>query len=354
MRVPIRLVCLLWALVAFAALPAGASAKPHSSVRPKSLHLSFRASASKGYSVSVRTDGHRQVNVEVVKDDFIGIYKALGHVSRKGIEADLGRFGKVSLRFRSKSGPKRVKGLPLPPPLREDCRGRRPVSETGVFVGNLRFEGEHGYTRVVAHRLAGRVTRSYKRICRPSDKHKLLDTTTLRRKDRPRPESLLLSAVAKEHGVGRFFATAAIEIEPAHGKHPAEGLSIDVAVRGEKVEDVAVLKLILLFDDGVSLTASPRRVKPVTVEATPSDPFVGTGSYLEAPGQSPSWSGTLGIRMPGNGVVPLAGPEFEVEFCRAISEREFDKCSEPTLPRPLREPFRALLSGKRLPLPTLG
>lgn len=353
MRASLRLVCLLCALLGLAAMPAGASAKPRFSVRPKSLHLSLDLPASKGFAVSLHTDGHRQVSIEVEKDDFVAVYKTLGHVSRRGIRADLGRLGQISLRFRGRSGPKRVTGLPLPPPLRQSCRGRRPVRESGVFVGNLRFEGEHGYTRAAAHRLAGNVTRSYKQICKHSGGHRPLRAAASRRRNRG-PEILLLSAAAEERGVSRLFTAATIEVAPAHGKEPAEGLSIDIAARSEKVEGVAVLKLILLFDETLTLTASPRRVKPVTAEATPPDPFAGTGTYLEEQGQPPSWSGTLGVHMPGNGLMPLAGPEFEAELCRVASERDLENCDEETLTRPLRRPLRAtILSRAAAPTPSL-
>jgi hypothetical protein len=308
-------------------LSAPATAKPGVFVKQKSLHLSFRLPTSNGYEASVKTSGHRQVQISVDNRDFIAAYKTLGRVSRKGIEADLGRFGQISLRFHSKSGPKRATGLPLPPPLRDRCRGRRPVRETGVFVGNIRFLGEQGYTRAVAHRLKGSVARTYKQICRHNrGLRPLAGAATSKRKDRP--EAVILSAAAKERGVVRIFLTASIADESDLEKKGAEGLSIDVAGIGEKLQCLAIAKAVIVLDGTISLVASPRATRPVSVNATPPRPFAGTGSYLEEKGQPPSWTGTLGIHLPGSGLVPLTGPEFEAEFCRAVSEREFEQCDE--------------------------
>jgi hypothetical protein len=321
-------VCLVWTACALALVaPANAAAKPGVFVKHKSLHLHLKPTTSKGYGVSIDTSGHRQVQISVEKGDFLAQYKALGRVSRKGIEADFGRFGQISLRFRSKSGPKQVTGLPLPPPLRDRCRGRRPVRETGVFVGNVRFVGEHGYTHVIAHRLKGNVARTYKRVCR-HHRGLRVPAGAAASKGKDRPEAVILTATAQEHGASRIFTTASIADESDLEKKGAEGFSVDLARLAEKVEGVAIVKLVFLLEGTTSLVASPRAARPVTVDVTPPQPFAGTGSYLEEQRQPPSWTGTLGVRLPGSGLVPLAGPEFEAGLCRAISEREFERCDE--------------------------
>jgi hypothetical protein len=324
-----RRLFVLAALLALA-LPATAAAKPGFFVKHKSLHLHLKPTASKGYEVSIETSGHRQVQISVEKGDFLAQYKALGRVSRKGIDADLGRFGQISLRFRSKSGPRRIAGLPLPPPLRQRCRGRQPVRESGVFVGSIRFLGEHGYTHVIAHRLKGNVARTYRQACRHNrDLRASASGAASRHKDRA--EAIILSASAVEQGVFRVFSATSIALESERKKDGGKGLSLYIVGLGEKVEGVVVIKLMFLIEDTISLVASPRRAKPVTVDVTPPRPFSGIGSYLEEQGQPPSWSGTLGVRLPGSGLVPLAGPEFKAEFCRAISEREFERCEEAEL-----------------------
>jgi len=320
-RVGALLACALLAL----ALPTAASAGGHAIVKKKSLHLDFRLPAQQGYSISVRTDGHRQIQIGVTRDESFAVYTALGHVTRKGIEADLGRFGQISLRFRTKSRSRQepLDGL-LPPPLRRKCKGRLPVRERGVLAGNVRFEGEHGYVRTVAHRVPARLTRSYKSVCRWKSDARAGASAT-----RPKIEALMLSLDAHRQGVERALTLFSIPL-PTKNKKDPEGITIAVALRKEKVERVGTTKAALLFDDIAGIAASPRGKKPLSAEVKLPAPFAGTGTYLEEPGQEPSWSGDFGVHLPGSGLVPLTGPEFAFAFCRAISEREFDRCFDRT------------------------
>jgi hypothetical protein len=304
-------------------LPATASAGQHAIVKQKSLHLDFRLPASQGYAVSVHTSGHRQIRISVEKGDSIAFYTGLGRVSRKGIEADLGHFGQISLRFRRKSR-SRADGLNavLPPPLRQRCRGRAPVLERGPLVGNIRFEGEHDYVRAVAHRVKAHLVRGYKRVCRWKSGARAGTSAA-----RPQVELLTLSLEAHRQGVERDLDMFSASL-PGKGKKHPEGLTIAVALRKAKVEGVGTLKAALIFDDVVGITATPRGKQPIIAKAKLPDPFEGTGTYAKEPGQEPTWSGDFGVHLPGSGLVPLTGEEFEFDFCRAISVREIERCSE--------------------------
>lgn len=305
------------------ALPAAASARPHAIVKPKSMHLDFRLPASKGYAVAVHTSGHRQIRISVERDDSLAFYTGLGRVTRKGIEADLGQFGHISLRFRPKSK-SRGGGLNdlLPPPLRQKCSGRTPVFERGLLVGNIRFEGEHGYVRSVAHRVKAHVSRAYKQICRWKSGARAGASAA-----RPRVEVLTLSLEAHRGGVERDLDMFSASLPGKEKKHP-EGLTIAIALRKAKVEGVGTLKAALIFDDIVGITATARGKQPVIAKAKLPDPFEGTGTYAKEPGKEPTWSGDFAVHLPGSGLVPLTGEEFEFDFCRAISVREIERCSE--------------------------
>lgn len=315
------------------ALPTAASAGQHAIVKRKSMHLDFRLPASKGYEVTVHTSGHRQIRIGVEKDDSLASYTGLGRVTRKGIEADLGRFGHISLRLRTKSR-SHGHGLNeiLPPPLRQRCRGRAPVFERGLLVGNIRFEGEHDYVRAVAHRVKGHLTRAYKQICRWKAGERA-GASAARREI----ELLTLSLEAHRQGVERAFIMLTVPLPTKDDKKP-EGLTIAVATRKQKVEGVGTTKAALVFDGIVGLTVSPRGKKPLTAVAKLPAPFAGTGTYTVEPGREPTWSGDLGVHMLGNGLVPLTGEEFEFDFCRAISEREIERCIEKSKP-PAARPF---------------
>lgn len=309
------LVAFVCALALAAALPGAANAEPPYLVKPKSLHLKIPLPASNGYSASLTTEGHRQVTLSLAKDETVARYVALGKVTRKGIEADFGAFGRVSLRFRSRSR-SHPQGIPqalLPPPLRERCKGRSPVREDGIFTGNVRFAGEHGYTQVKASRLKGSVLRSYKRVCKRPGR-------AAASKAKTEAESFGLLAAARRGGVRRDLILGEVSV--------GRDLSLTIAIGGlqEKVGRVAVQKFSIVFDERDSVEVSPVGVKPITAEVKLPEPFEGQASYLDEGPSPASWSGDLGLRLPGSGLVPLAGTEFEVDLCHGPGLEKFDRC----------------------------
>jgi hypothetical protein len=310
---------LVCALAALLVLFAGtASGKPGYVVKPENLRLSLSLPASNGYSASIQTEGRRKVRLKVFKGSIASTYVARGRVSRKGIEADFGDFGQVSLRFKRTSrftprGP--FAGMSLPDYLHERCKGRPSQGEKGVFLGNVSFDGERGYTQIASHRLGGKVVRTYKRVCKPGvDPFAQLGF---------RPEVVSLGAGAQDLGVRRFVV--GIEISMAIS---GEKLTSALVVGGERkrVGDVGIAKRALAFVD--SLEVSPAGRRPVTAEVTSERPFEGTASYLGEGQAPPTWSGTLGVRLPGSGLVPLAGPEFEAEICRGSGKAGLDRCTD--------------------------
>ena len=291
-------------------LPAIAAAKPGYTVKPKSLHLKLSVPASNGYSASIATNGHRQVELKVIKGDVLARYTVLGKVSRKGIEADFGSFGQVSLRFRAKRRykPSLIPGLELPKLPRHRCKGRPTVAESGVFVGNVRFEGESGFTQVRANRQKGTVKRSYRRVC----KGDLLPFA-----DKIRKENVVLTAQAKQLGVTRILIAAQSSLSFGD-----EEFSFAIAIGGEKskVGRVAVSKAAFLIEERKAFTVSPIGKKPLTARMKLQKPFEGTATYLDEGNLPPTWTGNLGVRLPADGIVPLVGSEFEAKFCRSAGD----------------------------------
>lgn len=323
-----RLVLVLAMAAATLALPAGAAAKPGHTVKPKSLHLKLKLPATNGYRASLVTNGHRQVVMNISKGDFFAKYVALGKVSRKGIEADFGPLGEISLRFRGKRRyhPSLIPGIKLPKFLKNKCKGRRAVAESGFFVGNIRLEGENGFTRIRDNRLRGRVTRSYKRVCRGNSPFA----------GKLREEGAFLSAEAKRFGVTRVLAVVEATVS-AEGKRVS--VTIAVAAEQKKLGRVAVSKVMLLIEPLDSFKISPLGKSPLRAKVKLRKPFEGIGNYLDDGTAPPTWSGNLGIRLPGSGLVPLAGPEFETEFCRGEGVAFEDCLDAVTEEPPLRAPY---------------
>lgn len=328
-----RLAVLLCAAVAIAAPAADAWAKPGYQLKERLLRVNLPLPASNGYSARIETEGHRQVTLRVSKGAISIEYKTLGKVSRKGIEAGFGPYGQVSLRFRAKSRGRAtlIPGLNLPD-LWPNCKGRDPVLERGIFHGNVRFEGERGFTEIKAHRMKGRVRHNYRQVCRRDGRRAGASALKLRQK------FAFLGAHAQIDGVTRYFAL--LQFSLSFGGE-TEVITGEIAGRREKVGRVAILKSGFGLRESrlPVLVASPLGSDPLTAEVNPAKPFSGTGSY-QAEGNMPAtWTGTLGIRLPGSGLVPLAGPEFEALLCQSKSEAEFSRCVERLAPV-IQQPFR--------------
>ncbi|HSS40933.1 MAG TPA: hypothetical protein VLK37_00115 [Solirubrobacterales bacterium] len=295
-------------VVAALALPATSAAKPAYTVKPKSLHLKIPLPASNGYSASIRTSGHRQVVLTFFQGSYQITYTTLGEVTRKGISADFGKLGHVSLRFRAKRPPE---ALPLPFLMRE-CKGRKSIEERGVFLGSVRFRGERGFTRIRSHRVKGQVQRFYRRVCKgPS----WLRASASRASE---PESSVVSAEAGSDGIKRTFGSV---------ESGAIGLAVDVATLESKVDGVAIVKTAFTLDEAV-FHLSPLGKSPVKSRMTPAWPFLGSATYLAEADRPATWMGSLSVRFPGSGQVPLAGPEFDADLCRSSSTNEFIRCQE--------------------------
>ncbi|HEV2790861.1 MAG TPA: hypothetical protein VGV69_06140 [Solirubrobacterales bacterium] len=310
------LAILACAVAALAALPAAAAAEPGYVVKEKSLNLGLALPADNGYFATLQTEGHRKVTLTVEKGFFSASYTALGRVSRKGIEADFGELGQVSLRFRGKS---RFRGDGSS--SRSECRGRAPVRERGIFHGNVRLSGERGYVKVRGNRLRGVAVRTYRRTCK-------LDPKASASKADERFEIVSVEALAKRFGETRLFVLT--EGSFPDGKERTAQLLVAGAGQKKKVGRVAVFKLLLLFlTEGYdALEITPRSADPLVAEVKMRKPFAGTGTYLEEGKLPPTWSGDFGIRLPGSGLVPLAGPEFEVQLCRSSTGREILACAD--------------------------
>lgn len=295
--------------MAVLALPASAAAKPGYKVKPKSLHLRLELPASKGYTATIETSGHRQVVLRLAKGGVVATYTALGRVTRRRIEADFGSFGHVSLRFRGKRTyhPKGLLSF-----LYKRCKGRKSVGERGIFVGGIRFEGDRGFARVRAHRVAGVAIRNYRRVCKNGFR---ASASAIK----PSEEDLFLLAQAKGGGVLRSFLGF---------KSPLLGVTFAVGSERTKLGRVGILKSAISITQPRAIRISPRSEGPVTAKVKVARPFEGSASYLDEGEAPPTWSGTLAVRLPGSGLVQLTGPEFEAEICRAFTGDELLRCSD--------------------------
>jgi hypothetical protein len=320
--------CTIAVAAAFSLLPVPASAvaRPGDEVRPRSLHLTMSAAGTRGYGISVDTKGHHRVTLTVSKNGQLASYTTRGEVSRHQVKADFGRFGRVALRFHGKRRP-----FPAPPQRqskprtkRTVCRGRGPQREVGRFHGAIEFDGQHGYTRLAVGKLRGEVRRSYRQVCRQVP-------VVRKHKEHHSREAVASSADADPFGfnltllsarsrVGRTLTRlTAISLEPPRGiPVPRKDLfSIVTASLQERVGRVRIYRSAIQQAAPGKIKISRRGADPATARLALDSPFSGRAHYRAASEGSPaSWTGDLGVRLLGSGLLPLTGPQFHVVLCR--------------------------------------
>jgi hypothetical protein len=342
------------AAVALLCLPGAAAARPGDEVRPRSLNLSMWAQAPRGYDVSVETFGHHRVILTAQKGNQIASYMVRGKVSRHRIEADFGRFGQLSLRFRGeprpfRTAPRKDTGRPA---RQRRCSGRDPEREVGRFRGTIEFDGQRRFTRLAVGELGGEVRRSYRQTCRVIPRRRAAAIAGSSAAAGGATFNMtLLSARAR---VGRALVRfSAMNLEPPPGiRLPEDSLfSLVLASMKERVGRVRIIRSTFLTADPGQVQISRRGVLPAKAKVALGSPFSGTALFRGASDTSPAnWTGGLGVRLLGTGRLPLTGPRFRATLCRVsvfqtrspcVRRAEASLAAQSSGPRPL--PLAALV-----------
>jgi hypothetical protein len=253
-----------------------------------------------------------------------------GSLARGVIRARLGSLGRIALRFRP-NGKVRKR------PTRRDCEGRPALTEYGTFIGHVEFNGEGGYLHASSTRGPGKVDRSFRLKCK---KGAALDLGSKSLREYAAPGfGIILSS---DHGIVSLLdATGhdhgrSIWIKAAHQAGAGPGAEVWLGTlesqagmaigRGAYVEGVP----------GTLLTSLPG-AHPATATLAPPAPFFGEAHYLEKSATSHSWTGDLGVNLPGL-TLPLTGSGFYTSLCVVSPLKVPDGCDF-LKPKPL-EPER--------------
>jgi len=229
------------------------------------------------------------VKAEKSRPDYLveTTYSFVGTSSSEGIEADLGGFGEISLRF-TPSGEAQTKTFRH---LAKGCTGpRKIVRQPGVFTGKFRFEGEAGYTRLEATEASGSVGTAAFFLC------STFGSGSPQKKHHARPPTYL--DVATEHRKRVFSASLT-----GHGRRAGFAAfsreTIGAASIARWASVVGAPSMLHFAPDLSSATVAP----PL--------PFSGTATFKRRPkGSPPFWSGSLAVSFLGEENVPLTGPSF--------------------------------------------
>jgi len=328
------LVCAVAAL----ALPAAAAAKPGYYVEKPSRVVILQREASHGYYAFVFGVNRHNLTLSISGEAGAANYVVRGRVSGEKIEGRFGNLGRVAMRFVPE-------GEPDLGELPRNCEGEPPVEREGHFVGQLRFAGENGFTRVRAARAEGVVLGLPRRVCkgrRPEI-------------EQPLPPGRLtsLSALPSRPGLPRFSVYGQEPRVPQQTPRVAEE-AVHIAFLSEKRSGMSITRQASAFTTAETFTVSPLGQQPDTATVSPPAPFSGTATFEEQADGTARWSGDLKVELPGRGAIPLTGPDYRARLCRSFAcFCPGDACGGTIVisgrPQPMRLPR---LAARVLPAPT--
>lgn len=315
------------ALVALGAASTAAAA-PDTYVREPSLQLALFAKASHGYKLWVETNGHHQVALIASRSGTSATYTTTGRVSRKGIEADFGGLGEISVRFRGRL----EAGRPNP-----QCHGRRAQFGFGTFRGTIRFRGEHGFASVDVSRAPGLLFRSYRQICKrersPLPKPKPKKHGGGRGGTQPDGEGSLFDDLQARmltvggETEGKQAIMQAVSLVLPSERRADLGFTVLIGATLERRDGIRIERAALAFAGANVFAVSGGEGAPTRVGVVFPKPFEGRAKLVQERGEPSIWSGTLALPLPGAGRVPLTGPGLAAIFCQLSLERAETPCT---------------------------
>lgn len=268
----------------------------------------FDIDAKRGYRLSVIAEGNL-VALEISRprkraqrdslaarfDQAVTAYVARGTVTPGRIAASFGKFGSVDMRFRPS-------GRAIESHFRRRCRGADHITKLlGVFVGNVRFQGERRFLAVRAHRAKGSVRSPLRLECSGGPIRPTSQARSARAVRTPP------SAVPTFLSVGRRQTVNSTELLAFSAGKATLLLVVDAKSLGTMAE----------FHYALSLTPAKALVANEALTAAtlkPPAPFDGKGTYRAAPDGTTRWSGSLSVIFPGAPRLPLTGDQFEAEL----------------------------------------
>lgn len=280
------------ALAAFSCFPAGAAAHvPHGRPAAKQW-IDVDLEGSDGYSIHVSVNPRRHLVLLVTKEGFSAEYMTRDLAAATNlVKAKLRGLGTISVRFHPR-GAVRHPSLP-------GCRSRRPTVQPGVVRGTIEFAGERKYTQVKVHEAEAAIEEPKSWLCRYGVKFE------------PNPHEREWVSKFSAEGDGVYLLARKYEPGVIDG-----GQVIYWVESGEVFETAGRAPLTVYRYMKVPAPASTfLDAHPEHLSLSPPPPFSGTGTLARTPESVFTWEGDLAVQFPGRDPIPLAGPEFESEYC---------------------------------------
>jgi hypothetical protein len=292
--------------IALALLVLGASICPPASAHsPRHYFLDayrairFKVHGSHGYVITVAQGprGYFWVTVRRGSTSTEYVRRALRSrpAPRSEVHGQLGKLGRFDVHFTPRGKPQRL-------PRYRGCRGPGPTIQPGIVRGEIRFQGERGYTRAIAHQATAELETLPAQRCHDvkagHSKHPPRYTATLRVSNEGRASGVLFEAL-------RF----------APGSRPPAQRVFYKATDYERLGSVFVTRRVRLAARTSTFLLPNFAVAPETAVIQPPAPFTGSATFARTPESTFSWTGDLAVSFPGLDPVALTGPAFRFGYC---------------------------------------
>jgi hypothetical protein len=316
-------------------LGGAATAEAAQTIEPRpELFFEAKLPTVDGWSIYLRGSGPHRVELDIANPEAATHYTTMnywtgGRVGANGIEADLGRFGSVDLRF---SAPPEKSAVRFP-----NCRGTyREVIRTGTLTGHVDFAALAGPSDVDLESVEGEIRGPTKGVCKP---------VPITFGPEPTPPAARAATGSRAPAVPSF----ASEDFLARRRSRARTIDLYAFRIDREIIDMAA-KTTRRFgkvrvgtsvhaahgNEGLwtaaHLTTTGPPVRPISAILRASSPFSGVGRYRARPGAPPTWLGSLAVRIPGEGKINLAGPEFRAVICGYEKTGKQRRCERKVAP----------------------
>lgn len=284
-------------ILALLATPVLAGAKPGYVVFPGHHEVELSLRGSNGYSIQV-TKTNSFVEMFANKGSTVAVY-AIPRPQAKGdsIDADFPGVGRISVEFHP-VGPPHKEGGFFPP-----CRGGKTIKQQGYFQGTIRIRGERGYTSAHTDRASGQVVTAAKEVCKRS-------VFNPSKPETPEEATRLFASSGPRHGRSVAFSASTVTLLQTDVVTSFSGYA------SERRKGMVIFRETLVRGTAADLSLSDTGDYPASATITPDAPFHGSAVFQRTSGGENSWTGTLGVDLPGLGRVALAGPSFNAKLCR--------------------------------------
>jgi hypothetical protein len=268
---------------------------------PGELRFSFPS--SNGYSIAVSGQGATAI-VRVghptrppARATAFSAYIARAKVSGGGLRASFGERGRIAVRFRPSGRVRRSR------PERGCFGPDHFTSRFGVFVGEVSFEGEDGYTSVHLRRVKGTIVSPLSLDCIAPD---LPSPQPTAGQTAPGGRAAKVTQIRASWRLGLRAASFAAIGGSRRATYFAESQ--------ESVGSLAVYRFAFALGSPVTFVADDALS---LAGVTPPAPFSGSAAFQRDAGGAKSWTGSLAVSFPGAPDTPLTGPQFKTQLVRS-------------------------------------